>query len=154
MPSRKVLLIFLDLDGGRAAEVDSDKRSDISNRVALACDEFAIGQDSVEPFEAFNRGVLCNLAVLLDLRDAALEEIAGVAERRRRHPENFEFHAPIPHLDQSLVLRVNAHQRRLRLDGLEIAANRDRLGDMGAVVELEHRYPTHRIDLQEFGLAI
>ena len=37
---------------------------------------------------------------------------------------------------------------------LEVAANRDRLGDMRAVVEFEHRHPAHRIDLQELGLAI
>src|SRR5271156_3783071 len=154
MPSRKVLLTLLDLDGGRAAEIDSDKRSDIRNRVARARDEFAIGQHRVEPFEALERRVLRDLAVFPDLRDAALEESAGVAERRRRHRQDFEFHAAIPHLDDGLVLGVNAHQRRLWLDGFEIPANRDRLGDMGAVVEFEHRYPAHRIDLQEFGLAI
>ena len=37
---------------------------------------------------------------------------------------------------------------------LEVAADRDRLGDAGAVVELEHRQPAHRIDLEEFGLAV
>src|SRR3984957_17037638 len=125
MPSRKVFLIFLDPDLRGAAEIDSDQRRDIRDRVARSRDELAIGQHRVEPFESFDRGVLANLAVFLHLRDASLEEIAGVAERSRRHSQYFELHPPIPHLDERLVLRIDAHQARLGLEVLEVAANRD-----------------------------
>src|SRR5260370_6705377 len=132
MPAREVFLIFLDPDLGRAPEIDSDQGSDIRNRVARSRDEFAIGQHRVEPFESFDRRVLTNLAVFLDLRNASLEEIAGVAERSRRHPQYFELHPPIPHLDDRLVLRIYAHQARLGLEVFEVAANRDRLGGWGS----------------------
>src|SRR3984957_14145976 len=125
MPPCEVLLIFLDPDLRGAPEIDSDQRSDIRNREARSRDELAIGQHRVEPFESFDRGVLADLAVFLDLRNASLEEIAGVAERSRRHPQYFELHPPIPHLDDRLVLRIDAHQARLGLEVLEVAANRD-----------------------------
>src|SRR3984957_12545995 len=106
MPPRKILLILLDPDPSRAPEIDSDQRRDIRNRVARARDELAIRQHRVEPFEPLDRRALTNLAVFLDLRDAALEEIAGVAERSRRHRQNFKLHPPVPHLDDRFLLRV------------------------------------------------
>src|ERR1700722_316047 len=139
MPSRDVLLILLDPDSSRAPEIDSNQRGDIRNRVARSRNKLAIRQHRVEPFQSLDRRIFANLAVFLDLRDAALEKVAGVAERSRRHRQNLEPPPPVPHLDDGFVLRVDAHQLRLGLDVLEIAANRDRLRDMRAVVEFEHR---------------
>src|ERR1700716_1578681 len=110
MPSREVLLILLNSDSGGSAEIDSDQRRDIRDRVARSRDELTIGQHSVEPFESLERRGLADFAVFLALRDSALKKIAGVAERARRHRQYFELHPPLPHLDHRLVLRIDAHQ--------------------------------------------
>ena len=66
-----------------------------------------------------------------------------------------ELRAPIPHFDQRALQRAAAEQRRIGLQRLEIAADGDRFGDHGAVVEHKRRKPLHRIDCGEsFGAML
>src|SRR5262249_48335829 len=154
IPALEILLLRLNLDGGGAAEVDTDERSDIRDGEAVSRDELAVRQLTIEPFKPLGDCVLADLAVVGRLRDPALEKLAGVAEGPRSHRENLELHPPIPHLDNRLFLVILAHQVRLEMSSLEVAADGNRLGDTGAIIEFEYRKSTHRIDLQELGLAI
>jgi hypothetical protein len=74
-----------------------------------------------------------------------------VAEAAGGVREHAELHAALPHLDERLVARVDAEQRRLRVEALEVQADRDRLGEDRAVVELEDRHAAERVLGQIFG---
>jgi hypothetical protein len=69
----------------------------------------------------------------------------GVLEGRGDAAEDLELHAALPHLHDGAVLRADTHERRLGLRLLEVAADRDRLRDAGAVVELEQRRAAERV---------
>src|ERR1700683_3183396 len=57
-----------------------------------------------------------------------------------------QFRAPVPHLNQSGCDRAASEQCGLRLYALEVAADRDRLRNHGAVIKYQRRHPLHRID--------
>jgi len=58
-----------------------------------------------------------------------------VLKHARHRQHQMYFGAPIPHLHQRSGNCSSAEQQRFGLHPLEIAADRDRLGDHGAVVE-------------------
>jgi hypothetical protein len=57
-----------------------------------------------------------------------------------------KFDTAVPHFNRGDVERPAAKQRRIGLQRLEIAANGDRFGDRGSVVENKRGEPLHRID--------
>ena len=109
----------------------------------------------VEPGESLRRLAALTLAVVGELLNAVGEERVGVAEDLHDRKGDLEFHPALPHLDAGRLLRLAAaHQRRLGLDLLEVAADGDRLGDERAVVEFEDRNATHRVHLPEGLLPV
>src|SRR5580692_2404694 len=73
------------------------------------------------------------------------------------HPDRHEqrqLDPPIPHLDVGLIECALAKQRWLRMEQLEVAADRDALGEMPAVIELEHGNPAERVLFQKLRLAV
>jgi hypothetical protein len=69
-----------------------------------------------------------------------------VAKNMRDRPEQMEFNPPLPHLDHRRLLGPRAEQRWLGVERFEIAADRDRLGNDRAVIELKGRHPLQWID--------
>ena len=67
--------------------------------------------------------------------------------------EQLQFHPPVPHLDLRLLAQVAPEQVWLGMEPLQIAADRDRLGEIRPVVELQHRHSVGRVLRQEFGPA-
>jgi hypothetical protein len=68
--------------------------------------------------------------------------------------QQVQLDAAAPHLDDSRIAPAAPEQRRLGLQCIEIAADCDRLGDHGAVVEDERRHPLHRIDRRVGGALV
>ena len=85
-------------------------------------------------------GRALRLAVVGKLLPQALEDRAGVRDGAPDRAEQLELHAPIPAFDLRLLAGVAAEQVRLRMQRLQVAADRDRFGEMRSVVELEHRH--------------
>jgi hypothetical protein len=76
---------------------------------------------------------------------------AGVefAERFRDRKEPVALHPPLPRGHDGAVVRVDPHQRRRRLDMLEIDADRQDVGDARPVIQLQHRHGAVRVDRAE-----
>ena len=62
-----------------------------------------------------------------------------------------QFQAPVPHFDLGYLQCPAPEQRRIGVELLEIAADRDRFRDRDAVVEYQHRHALDRIDRGEGG---
>src|SRR5215213_7835763 len=128
-------------------EIEPDEPGDVGDREAVAGDEPAVGELAVEKAQELDDPRLVGLAPGGDLRHLHLgHRRVEVAENRRDRAEQAELEAPLPHLDTSPLERAGAEQRRLGMQLLEIAADRDRLADHGPVVELEGRSALQRID--------
>src|SRR5258708_37460268 len=64
-----------------------------------------------------------------------------------------QCHPPVPHFDDGGLQACPAEKRRIRLQSFEIAANRNRFREHGAVIENERRYPLQWID-RSIGRAV
>jgi len=84
----------------------------------------------------------------------ALEPGHAVAERLADGKEAVILDMALPFLHRGSFVGIAAEERRRRVDVLEIAADRDGLGDMPSVVEFQHRHGRERIDGEEFGFEL
>src|SRR5271154_1260260 len=138
MPSREILERRIRRDAGRLrGEVDPNERGDIRDGEAIARDERLVADLRVEPLQLLLDGLALRLAVFGELLDARLEQLVGMLERTRGNGKQVQLHSPVPHLDERLLAIVLAHQVGLGMQAFEVAADRNRFGEMGAVVELD-----------------
>ena len=95
---------------------------------------------------------------LRHLRGSALHD--RLRDRRAVDPHEPDLHHELelepadPHVDEALLLRRASEDRRRRVERFEIAADRHGLGEVRAVVELEHRDPAERVLREELGAAV
>src|SRR5699024_10285257 len=82
------------------------------------------------------------------------ELAAQVAERHAHRQHQVEVHASVPHLDVDAFACGGAKQGRFGFLLLEIAADGDRFGNTGAVVEFQRRDARHRILGGEIGTEV
>ena len=86
--------------------------------------KLAVGEFLVQPLQTLRRVAALTLAVVRELLDAVGEVRVGVAEDLHDRQRDLELHPPLPHLDAGGLLGVAAaHQRRFRLQLLEVAAD-------------------------------
>jgi hypothetical protein len=69
-----------------------------------------------------------------------------VAKNLRYREEQMLLDPPVPHLHHRLLKGAFAEHRRRRMKAFEVAADRDRFGDHGAVVQHQGRNPLERVD--------
>src|SRR6266481_2797088 len=131
MPSREILECWIRFDTGERAEIDRNFGSDIRDRKPVARDERLISDLLIEPLKLVLHGLVLRRSVLRKLFDASLKKVAGILERARYRPKQVQLHPPIPHLDLRLFAIVLAHQVRFRMQTFKVAANGDRLSQMG-----------------------
>src|SRR5271170_444047 len=155
MPSREILQRRIRRNAGRLrGEVDPNERSDIRDSEAIARDERLVADLRVEPLQLLLDGLALRLAVFGELLDARLEQLVGVLERTCGNGKEVQLHSPVPHLDERLLAVVLAHQVRLGMQTFEVATDRDRLGEMGAIVELDERQAACRILREHLRRAV
>ena len=68
----------------------------------------------------------------------ALPHLVGMAKDVDQRQQDFQFHAPVPHLNLGPFHGGGAHQDRFRMDFLKIAADGAGLGNAGAVIQFQH----------------
>src|ERR1700730_14749334 len=155
VPALDVLDVTGNLEAAKGgADVNCDLGGDIRDGVPLAGDEWALCEYRVEPFEPLDRMLALDTAVFGKLLEAILEEWMRVLHRAGDRVEDFQFHPPVPHLDEGAVARTHAHHGRLGKGHFEVAADGHRFGEIGAVVEFEDGKAADRIFLDEPGFAI
>src|SRR6516165_10342969 len=112
-----------------AADVDCDQRGDVGDRETIARDKLLSAQFAVHPFESLIDDRTLRFTVVRELLVTALEDRTGVLNCPADCGEQLQFHPPIPHLDLRLFAQVAPKQVRLGMKPLQIAADRDRLGE-------------------------
>src|SRR5829696_6749670 len=147
MPAPHVRKFVRKTELRRLHEIEPDEPGDIGDREAVAGDEPAVGELAVEKAQELDDPRLVGLAPGRDLRHLHLgHRRVEVAEDRGDGAEQAELKPPLPHLDAGALEGAGAEQRRLCMQLLEVAADRDRLADDGAVVELESGGSLKRVD--------
>lgn len=146
---------------GARSEIVGYQRGDIGDAVGVAGHELLFRQTRVEQLEELGRPRLAPrrefrdlLVTVLACDGAALHPRRRVAERIGNRGHAFELAMALPFLDRAHLVGIAPEQTRLGMYRLEIAADRDGLGDAAAVVELQHRHGGERIDGEKFGLEL
>src|SRR6516164_7032725 len=67
--------------------------------------------------------------------------------------KQLQFHPPVPHLDLRLFAQAAPEHVWLGMKPLQVAADRDRLGETRPVVELQHRHSAGWVPCEEFRSA-
>src|SRR5256885_2781318 len=116
MPAAQIAEFLRHDQFGRAHEVDRHERRDVGDGIVIARDEHAILQLAVEQREKLEHARAVRLAPFRDLRLHVLHRRMQVAKHRRDGLIEIEFDAPVPHLDQRLLHRTAAEQRRVPAD--------------------------------------
>ena len=140
MPAPQVGEFLGNFELRRFHEIDGDQPGDVRHAVMLARHIKTAGKLAIEQRQEGDRPRLVGLAPFRDL-------ILHLPHRRVEMPEHrgdrlieVELDTPVPHFNQRLLPAAAPEQRRLRAQALEIAADRHRLRDHGAVVEHERRH--------------
>src|SRR5262249_52141700 len=135
------------------ADVDCDQRGDVGDSETVASDKLLSVQLAIHPFESLMDDRTLRFAVVRELLETALKDRARILNRASDCGEQLQFHPPVPHLDLRLLAQVAPEQVWLGMKPLQIAADRDRLGETCPVVELQHPHSAGRFLFQEFGRA-
>ena len=131
MPALKIGPCLRNCELGDAHEIDRDHRGDVGDAVIRSRDEFAVFQFTVEEFQESEHPRLVGLAPIRHLRHLHLRHRRmQMTEDEGERQEEMQFDAPVPHLDQRGFERADTEQRRIGVKTLEIATDRDRLGDI------------------------
>ena len=123
-------------------ELDGDEGGDVGDGEGVTRDERIVGELSIEKSEKPPEALLAAIDQRRDLGHAALdagestvlEQGQRVSNRLGRRHVALKLDPPVPHLDDCLVLGVPSHERRLGVQLLDVAADRNGLGDVRAVV--------------------
>src|SRR5262249_61294781 len=91
--------------------------------------------------------------VVRELLVTTLKDWIRILNRASDRRKQLQFHPPVPHLDLRLFAQVVPEQVWLGTKPLQIAAERDRLGEALPVVEIQHRHSTGRALVKELGCA-
>jgi hypothetical protein len=78
----------------------------------------------------------------------------GVADAVGDLQEQLQLGAAVGHLDEGALLEAFAHQVLLRIQALQVGADRARLGQLAAVVQFQHRDLRHRIHAGEVPASV
>ena len=106
-------------------EIDDGQQRDVRHREVRADEIVAsVAKFGIEPLHHAGQGATVGLAerlVLVDQRRRRGMRVPPEIGYRHHDPQ---LDTPVPHVDQRRVERVGAEQRRLRMDRIEIAADR------------------------------
>src|SRR5262249_30042441 len=133
------------------ADVDCDQRGDVGDSETVASDKLLSVQFAIHPFESLMDDRTLRFAVVRELLETTLKDRARILNRASDCGEQLQFHPPVPHLDLRLLAQAAPEQVWLGMKPLQVAADRDRLGQTCPLVEL--RRPAGRVLCQEFGRA-
>ena len=134
--------------GGLGRELNGAERGDVGDAEAWAGDEAVVRKLALDASVEAGKPLLATLDQGRDLLDRLFEARqapageggGGIAEHLCQAGEGLELGAAFPHLDEGAVPPVHAEERRRGVPVFEIAADRHRLADLRAVVELQHRH--------------
>src|SRR5215211_2012325 len=136
MPALEVLEFVRHRELCRLHEIDGDETGDIGHRERIPRNKRAVLQLVVENGDELLDARLVGLSPRRHLRHFHLLHCrVQVAKDMRNRKQQVQLEAAIPHLDARKLQRAASEQRRIGLERLEVAADRDRLRDYRAVVE-------------------
>src|SRR5262249_20609796 len=135
------------------ADVDCDQRGDVGDSETVASDKLLSVQLAIHPFESLMDDRPLRFAVVRELLETSLKDRARILNRASDCGEQLQFHPPVPHLDLRLLAQAAPEQVWLGMKPLQVAADRDRLGETRPVVELQHRHSAGWVLCQEFRSA-
>ena len=132
-------------------EIGCDGRGNVGHGEAVSRKEPGFRERMIEDADNFGDARLVRLGPCRNLRLFKLRH-GGVQmpEDLRDGKEKIELGAPVPHFDLRDFERCAAEKRRLRVQRLEIAANRNRLRNRRAIVQDQNRHALDRIERGEF----
>src|SRR5262245_13535776 len=112
-----------------AADIDCDQRGDVGDRETVAGDKLVSVQFTIHPFESLMRDRALCFTVVRELLETALKDRTRILNRASDCGEQLQFHPPVPHFDLRLFAQIAPKQVWLGMKPLQIAADRDRLGE-------------------------
>ena len=106
VPAFHMSEVFRHNEPRRLHEIDRHQRGDIGDRIAIAGDEFALGQFLVQQFEEPDRARPHGLGIGRHLRHfQCLHRRMQMAEHRRHVGKEIDLAAPVPHFHQRDLFR-------------------------------------------------
>src|SRR6185295_11205063 len=136
VPALEMLELVGNRQLGGLHEIHRNQAGDVGHRVMVAGDEPPALQLAIQKSDEFRNARLVGIRPCRHLRHLhLLHGWMRVAKDVRHRRQKMLLDPTLPHLDARDLERAAAEQRRLGLQLLEIAADRDRLGDHRAIVE-------------------
>jgi hypothetical protein len=153
VPAFYVGAIIRDLHLQGMTEIDHGDGGDVGNRKLVAGHEFVMRQLLIELLVEAGHAQLAALDQRRNLRyglvmarQAAVDKVGvGVPENFSVADHTLVVCPALPGADYSLLQCCSPHQRRLRVERLEIGPNGQSLTDLSAVLQLDHRDHVVRI---------
>src|SRR5260221_3176751 len=138
-------------ESARLHEIDGDLHRNIRNRIAIARDEFARREFSVEQLQKPNHSWSVGLGPGRNLGDLQLfHRRMRMAKYRCHVGKEIDLGPSVPHFNDCRILGSDTEQRRLRLQHFEISADRDRFRDDGAIIKNKSGHSLQRVDRRIF----
>src|SRR6516165_2600360 len=91
--------------------------------------KLAFVQLAIHPFESLMHDRTLRFTVVRELLVTTLKDWTRILNRASDCRKQLQFHPPVPHLDLRLFAQVVPEQVWLGMKPLQIAADRDRLGE-------------------------
>lgn len=134
------------VDAGGLHEIHGDKPGDIGDRIGVATEELVVGKVIVKDAQELDGLGLVGLTPFGNLGHFPfLHGRMDVAEGVGHRHQEVKLDASLPHLDLRLAQGTTAEQGRLGVKFLDVTADRDRLCQRGAVVQLQNGKPLQRV---------
>jgi hypothetical protein len=153
-PAHELGVLLPGLDPRHAREIHRHHGGDVGQAEPVGGEVLAPGQSFVQRLEELlhpHHPALRELGNLRVVHRAGQRPVGhggrAVAQRLRNGHQPFEFHAPVPAGDFGLLLRRDAHQRRLRVAGLQVGRNAGVVGQQRSFFGAQRGHRALRIDL-------